>query len=65
MRQTAHPQHQATCLRTASGTGARLNPSNGGECNGSRDDITTHNMLIKGDNLSIISADPEPQTALF
>jgi hypothetical protein len=28
------------------------------------DDITTHNVLIKGDNIDT-HADPEPQTALF
>jgi hypothetical protein len=32
-------------------TGARLNLSNGGEGIGSRDNIATHNMLIKDDNI--------------
>jgi hypothetical protein len=45
--------------------GARLNPGNGGEGKGSRDDIydiTTHNMLIKGDKIDT-DVDSEPQIA--
>jgi hypothetical protein len=46
-------------------TGARLNLSNGGEGKRSRDNITTHNMSIKDDNIDIDTrVDPEPQTAL-
>jgi hypothetical protein len=41
--------------------GARLNLSNGGEGKGPRDSITTHNMLIKDDNIDT-HADPEPRT---
>jgi hypothetical protein len=44
-------------------TGARLNFSNGGEGKGSRDNIATHNMLIKGDDIDT-HVDPEPQIAL-
>ena len=40
-----------------------MNPGNGGEGSGSTDDIATHNMLIKGDNIDT-HADPEPQITL-